>query len=453
MILNPKPVLHKARFMKRPYYIILLMLCITAGNATAQQLLRIEEAVAAALQNNYDIRLLKNESAIAALNNSYAKAAFYPRLNATTTVLFNNNNQRQKLADGSERVGNGIRSNVENASLNLNWTVFDGLKMFATRDKLAELVKLGDLNIRNQLVNSISDIIKTYYNIVRQKQQLKAIEEQMAINEERVKQAEKKFSTGLGAKPELLQSKLDLNAQQAARLTQQNIIAQLKEQLNLLTVFAPGTMYEVSDSIPIAMDLTAGDIFAGAEKNNPALQVARQNIKISELTLKERKADRFPTVNLNAAYNFAQTNNQTVVNSFTPLFNRNYGFNYGATVSIPIFNNYIVKRQIKAAAIDIQYQSLLLEYQRSRMNIAISTAFKDYELQKKNLLLEEENIKLAKENVFIAVERLRLGVATVLELRETQRSLEEAYNRLIAARYNTKVAETELLRLKGELVK
>lgn len=87
------------------------------------------------------------------------------------------------------------------------------------------------------------------------------------------------------------------------------------------------------------------------------------------------------------------------------------------------------------------------------MDIAISSAFKDYELQKKNLALEEENILLAKENVFIAVERLRLGVSTTLELRETQRSLEESYNRLIAARYNTKVAETELLRLKGDLVK
>jgi outer membrane protein TolC len=86
------------------------------------------------------------------------------------------------------------------------------------------------------------------------------------------------------------------------------------------------------------------------------------------------------------------------------------------------------------------------------MNIAVSNAYKDYELQRKTLQLEEENIALAKENVYIASERLRLGVTTYLELRETQKSLEEAYNRLIAARYDTKVAETELLRLKGELV-
>lgn len=421
--------------------------------ATGQQRLSIEEAVAAALKNNYDIRLLKNDSAVYALNNSFATAAFFPRVNATNTVLFNNNNQKQKLADGSERGGNGIRSNNESASLNLNWTIFDGLKMFATRDKLAEFVKLGELTIKNQLVTTVSDVIKTYFNIVRQKQQLKAIEEQMQINEERVKQAEKKFSVGLGAKPELLQAKLDLNAQKAARLSQLNLVEQLKEQLNQLTVFAPGTTYEVADSIPIDMNLSLGELYTSAEKNNPGLQVAKQNIKLANLTLRERKAERYPTVSLNGAYNFSKTNNQTVVNNFTPLFNRNLGFNYGATVAIPIFNGFTVKRQIKEAQLDIQYQSLLYDYQKYRMDIAISSAFKDYELQKKNLALEEENILLAKENVFIAVERLRLGVSTTLELRETQRSLEESYNRLIAARYNTKVAETELLRLKGDLVK
>jgi outer membrane protein len=83
----------------------------------------------------------------------------------------------------------------------------------------------------------------------------------------------------------------------------------------------------------------------------------------------------------------------------------------------------------------------------------LSNSFKDYELQKNLLALEEDNIALAKENVMIALERFRQGVSTFLELREAQISLQDAYNRLIAARYNTKLAETELLRLKGDLVR
>jgi outer membrane protein len=432
---------------------LMLIFLISFSYVQAQKMLTLEEAVAATLQNNYDIQLLRNDSAIYALDYSYRNAAFLPRLNATTAVLLNNNNQKQRLADGTERKQGGLKSDNINAALNLNWTVFDGLKMFATRDKLAEFVRLGELSIRNQLVNSVSDVIKSYYNIVSQKQQLKAIEEQMGVNEERVRQAEKKLSVGLGAKPELLQAKLDLNAQKAARLRQMTLMEQLKEQLNQLIVFPAGTSYEVADTIIFDESLVAGEIFSAAEQNNPELKVAKQNITIAGLVLKERKAERFPTVSLNSAYNFSRTNNQAVVNNFTTLFNRNYGFNYGIGINIPILNNFTVRRNIKAAELDINYQQLMYDYQKSRVDIAISSAFKDYELQKQTLQLEEENIKLAKENVFIALERYRLGISTSLELRETQQSLEEAYNRLITARYNTKLAETELLRLRGDLVK
>ena len=430
-----------------------LNLCLISFAAQSQDLLSAKTAVANALQNNYEILLLRNDSALAALNNSYANAALLPRLNASTGVIFNNNNTRQKLADGTERKRGGIRSNNLAAAINLNWTLFDGLKMFATKDKLSEFVRLGELNIKNQVINTVADVIKTYYGIVRQKQQLKAIEEQMGLNEARVAQAEKKLSTGLGAKPELLQAKVDLNAQKAARLKQITLIDLLKQQLNQLMVRNDKTFYDVADSIPYQKELLLSDIIASAEKNNPELQISKQSLHIAQLTLKERMAERYPTITFNSAYNFSKTENKLVLNNFTPLLNRNMGFNYGLGVSIPIFNSYNVKRQIKTAQLDIDYQNTVYDYQKWKMDIAISNAYSTYELQKRTLQLEEENILLAKENVYIASERLRLGVSSYLELRETQKSLEDAYNRLIAARYDTKVAETELLRLKGELVR
>ena len=145
----------------------------------------------------------------------------------------------------------GIKSNNLISSVNLNWTLFDGLKMFATRERLAEFQRLGELSVRNQVVATVASILTTYYNIVRQKQQLRAIEEQMSIDEERVKIADRKYSVGLGSKPELLQAKVDLNAQKAAALQQQTLITQLKEQLNQLINRPTGTYFEVRDSIPI----------------------------------------------------------------------------------------------------------------------------------------------------------------------------------------------------------
>ena len=432
---------------------ITLVISLLCGSTAFSQIITVDEAIANALKNNYDIRLLKNDSSVFALNNSYAWAAFLPRLNATTAVLFNNNNQKQRLVNGTEKTASGIQSDNVNAAINLNWTLFNGFGMFATRQRLAELVRLGELEIRNQVVSTISDVVKTYYNIVRQKQQLIAIREQMALNEERVSQAEKKLSVGLGAKPELLQSRLDLNAQKAATFNQLNLIQQLKEQLNEQMAVEPGTEYDVTDSIPIDRNLIVTDAYAFADVNNRQLQVARQNIKVAGLTLKERKAEKYPVISFNSAYNFSQTNNKAVVNDFTPLFNRNLGFNYGLTATIPIFNGFNVKHQIREAEIGIERQQLQFSYISLHIHAAITTAFRNYEMQKQTLALEEENITLAKENVYIASERLRLGITTVLELREAQKSLQDAYSRLIAARYNTKVAETDLLQLRGDLVK
>ncbi len=437
--------------MKNGSILSVLALVFCCHVSYAQRMLTLEEAIATTLQNNYDIQLSKNDSMVAALDYSYRNAAFFPTLNGVASTTWNNNNQRQTLADGSKREQNSIRSHNSAASALLNWTLFDGLKMFATRDKAAEFIELGSLGIRNQVVNSVAQVYTTYYDIVRQKQQLKAVEEQIALNEERVRLSQYKLDIGTGAKPDVLQSKVDLNAQKALKLEQLTLIEQLKEQLNQVMNVQPGLAFEVSDSIPLNTSLGLGDIQADIEQNNPLLLIARKNIDIARLTLKERKADRYPVVSFNSAYNYSRTDNKKVINPFSPLFNQSNGLNYGFSATIPIFNRFNTKRLVKQAELDIRYQQLVFESQRSIVYLDVITAFKDYELQKKALALEEENIFLARENVDIVFQTYKLGAATLVQLREAQNSLEAANNRLIAARYATKRAETELLRLKGTL--
>ncbi len=433
--------------------LFLSVLLLSSFVSPAQRLLTVEEAIATALQNNYNILLAKNDSAVAALDYSFKDAAFLPRVNGNLGTAWNNNAQKQILSDGTKRESSGLKSNNINAQLALNWTLFDGLKMFATRDKLAEFVRLGELGIKNQLVNTVASVITTYYNIVRQKQQLKVVEEQMALSQERVKLAQYKLDIGVGTKPDVLQGKVDLNAQKAAELLQQTLISQLKEELNQLMAVQQSTLYQVTDSIPINTTLSMGDIQSEMQSNNPSLLFARKNIDIAGLVLKERKAERFPTVSFNSAYNFNRTNNQAVINSFSTLFNRSKGFNYGFTATIPILNNFNTRRLIKQAELDIRYQQIVYYNQLSLLNLSLVNAYKDYEQQKKALALEEESILLARENVSILFQVYRLNSTTLIQLKEAEKSLADAYNRLIAARYTTKLAETELLRLRGDLVR
>lgn len=429
------------------------LLLLTGLSGQAQRQLTLEEAIATALKHNFDIELSRNDSAVAALDYSYRNAVFLPKVNGALGTTWNNSNQKQTLADGTKRQQNGLKSNNINAALNLNWTLFDGLKMFATRDKAEEFIKLGELGIKNQVTNTVANVVNTYYNIVRQKQLLKAIEEQMSLSQERVKLAQYKLDIGVGAKPDVLQSKVDNNAQKALQLEQQTLIAQLKEQLNQAMNVKDTPPYDVSDTIPLNTKLSLGDLQNGLENSNPTLLITKKNIDIANLTLKERRAERWPTVSFSSVYNFTRTSNQTVINPFSPLFSQSKGFNYGLTASIPILNNFNNKRQIRQAQLDIQYQQLVLENQQSQLNLAVVNAFLEYEQQKKALALEEENILLAKENVSIVFQVYKLNSNTLIQLKEAEKSLQDAYTRLITARYNTKLSETELLRLKGELVK
>ncbi len=424
------------------------------GAKAQQQVLTLEQAIDLGLKNNFDIRLARNDAEVAANDNAYANFAFAPRVNGTVTNVWNNTATKQEFGNGNKRDTSGIKNRQLQSSVNLNWTLFDGMKMFATRRRVQAIEILGELNVKNQVENSIANIINSYYNIAQQKQQLRALAEQMSISDERVKLSDAKFQTGLAPKTDWLQAKVDYNAQRANWLRQQTAIEQSKAALNQLLGIADGNLnYDVNDSIPVDLALSYGEILENLQQTNPQLQVARQALEISKLVLKERKGEFFPGISFNSAYNFNQSKASAAVNQFSPIFNQNRGFNYGFSASIPIFNGLNVHRQVKAAKLDIEYQQLTVENTQSQINLALTNAYKDYEFYKMSLTLEQESVDLARENTMVALERFRQGVSTTLEVKEAQQSLELAAYRLIQARYNTKVAETELRRLKGTLLK
>ena len=437
--------------MKKNFVFVFCLLIVNFMQA--QQSLSIEQAIATSLANNYDILLSRNDSLLAANDYAYANYAFYPILNANAGYNLTNNDSKQILADNTKRERNGVKSNSLTSSINLNWTLFDGLRMFATKKRLGQLVELGGLQVKNQVITTVSDVMRTYYDLARQQQQLKATQETIQLSEERLKLAQYKFDIGTGAKPDVLQAQIDLNAQKSTYLTQQTNILKTKELLNQLLSIPVDTDFAVQDTIPFTSGLLLDSIQNGIAGVNPQLLLLQKSKDISSLALQERRAERFPTVTFNSAYNFNRTDNKSVVNPFQPLFNQNKGLNYGFTASIPIFNGLTTRRLIRAAELDIEFQELQYKRSLALITTSITNAYKDYDLSKRTLVLEEQNILLVRENLFIARERYRLGISTFIEMREAQRSLEEANNRLIQARYNTKIAEIELLRLRGDLVR
>jgi outer membrane protein TolC len=430
--------------------LFVFLLFAKAGHA--QEQVSLEQVIALALERNYDVRLARNTSESATTNDNFSVGVLIPQVNAVGSTTWTDRHEEYEFADETNS-GGDAKFNTTSASLQAVWTLFDGTKMFVTRERLSEIAAQGELRVKDQMVNSIAQVINGYYNIVRQKQQLRATLEQMSINEERVKLAEKKLQVGTGGKPELLQAKVDLNAQRTLVVQQETIIIQLKDQLNGLVELQLPPSYDVSDSILINLGIKQEEIINNLENTNYGLQSARQDIRITSLSLKERKAERSPIINFNGALNYINTNNTLLIDPFRAQTATLTGFNYGLSFTFPIMNGFNITRNIQQAKIAKSRQQLLYDQQKQQIDIGVRIAYVNYENAKQILLLEEENILLAKENVTIALESFKRGVATFIELRTAQQSLADGYNRLINARYLAKIAETELLRLNGGLLK
>lgn len=435
--------------MKQFKIITLVIFTITFTFASAQELLTPENAVALAISKNFDIVLAKNEADIAKINNNKATAGMLPRINVTTGDVFNLSNINQKFTTGQEVQKNWVPINSFNAALNLNWTIFDGLRMFATKDRLAALQSLGEIQLKNQIQNVVAQVLNSYYEIVRQKQQIKALNESAAISAERVNLSQKKLDVGYSDKTPLLQAKVDYSSQQINILRQETILQQSKVTLNNILGRDANTEFEVLDTIEVNYVPNLQTIKDTALLDNFSIQSAMKNIEIAKFQHKEINSQRLPSINFNTGYNFTQNNSKAGLQ----LFNRSYGPTVGVNATIPIFNGGMVKKQLESSAVNIATQQIQLDQIKNVLDAGILTAYKNFDYATKVLKLNEENVKVAQENVQVTLERYRLNQSTSVEIKQAQSSYEDALYEVIFARYNAKIAEIELKKLSNDLVK
>jgi outer membrane protein TolC len=180
---------------------------------------------------------------------------------------------------------------------------------------------------------------------------------------------------------------------------------------------------------------------------NADVKAADHQIRINELVVKETSALRYPTVRLNAAYNYSR--NQQAA-GFT-LLNRVVGPQAGLTVGIPIYNGSSFKRQLQVAEIntttaELQKSALLRDYSASAVKM-----YQTYQSSIEQLENQKENYNLSKQLLDLTLQRFELIQATIIDVREAQRSFEEAGYRLINLNYAAKAAEIELKRLSNTL--
>ena len=417
----------------------------------SQERLTLQEAIRIGLQQNYDIRIADKQEDIAENNVTLGNAGFLPNVDGRASRTFSENNSRQEFQARPPVVRTGATSNNISSSVALNWTIFDGMGMFIELDRLKTLEKSGKLLTRQVIENTVADISDAYYEVVRQSRRIQALEDAIAISQQRIDLAQAQYEVGVRAKVEILRAQVDFNADRSELLRQEEALQNAKITLNQLLGRAPTTTFIATDSIQVDHTLNYSQVDNALMASNPLLQRLQLNREIAVLDIKAVRASRFPTIGIASAYNFSRSEAEPL-NEFQAQFNRNHGYNYGLTLNVPIFNGFNINRLAQNARINLETSNLELQREQNRLQAEVARAYSQYANRLKLLELEETNVKLAQENANIALERYKLGLLTAIELREAQRNQLLAENRLIDIKYEAKTAETELKRLSSNLL-
>jgi outer membrane protein len=432
--------------MRRTYSLI-LMAVMSVASAFAQELLTADDAVGIALKNNYDILMATNNAEISRLNNTPGNAGMLPELAVNSSGNYSRNNVDQKFSSGETNSYSNSGANSFNAGVELNWTLFDGGRMFITKNKLTEIQTLGEIEFRDQVLQTVFNVLVAYYEVVREKQQLVSINEVINKNEAIVNILKTSFGAGLTPKTNLLQAQIDLNVFRESAINQVTAIVAAKRILNQLLSRDANFQFEVVDTIPFDKMPDKDELTKKLFESNTSVLMGRKQLEIANLGLKEYKTALLPNLHFNAGYNFLKSEN-----SYGSLqMNQIYGPQIGATLSIPIYQAGNASRQVRTARLQVQSSEYNLESTRLEVNSELQNTLTIYEGQMQLQEIEKSNTELARENLDISIERLRLGQTTTLELHQAQESYVDSQTRLINFEYYLKIAETRLKKLMAGL--
>jgi len=424
------------------------MLLLISGLLIAQEILTLGKAVEIGLANNYGINIAKNNYQISRNNASPGNAGMMPVISANAGYVKGLSDAKVNVVTGSELNNTHANSDLLTAGVNLNWTLFDGLNMFITYDKLKKLEDMGEVGFKIEAENTLAKIIAAYYDIVRQKKEVAIIQEQVSISLFRLELARLRYETGSGSEMEYLKAKVELNADSAALQNQQTLYLNSKTTLNDLLSRDVNTGFEVRDTILISYILTYDSLRSSMRLANRNLILANKNKEVSLLDMKSAHAQQWPTLDFMTAYSYYRS--ETEANFIQ--YNRNFGPAVGLTAAITLFDGRNLNRQYKNAKVSLEISEMEVRQLESRLEAHLARIYNDYRNELRMIDFEQENLQLAAKNMDIAKESYEVGSISSLQLREIQKDLLNASTRLVTAEYTAKVSETALLLISGKLI-
>ena len=433
----------------KKYLLCSIVLCVFCTCVQAQSY-TLKSCLELGLERNYSVRISRNDEAISRNNATRANAGYLPEIDLSAGYGGNLDNTRTTLRTGDVEKSGGVYDQNVDAGLGLSWTVFEGFKVQATYDRLLELEKQGELNTRITIEDFVAELTAEYYNFIQQQIRLNNFKYAVSLSKERLRIAEARYNVRNYSGLDVKQAQVDFNADSSQYMTQQELVHSSRIRLNeLMAMSDVDQVLNIQDTvIQINTDLKWEILLERMLETNASLLQAARNKSLAELDLKILESRNYPYVRMSTGYGYTLNRYNAGVNRQR----QTLGLDVGVTVGMTIFDGNR-RREQRNARIGIENAQLEQEQLELALKADLSNFWQAYRNNIEVLKLEEENVKTARENYDIARDSyLRLGNMSGFEMREAQKSLLDAEERLLIARYNTKRCEISLLQLCGDVL-
>ena len=428
---------------KAVVYFFLLSIPFAGG---AQNIMRLPEALNIAFKNSLDIQLAKNNVQANTILNNIGIAGGLPVI----TSSINDNEQlyniNQKLNTGENISRNAAAVNNLNSNISISMLLYNGNRVVATKNRLAQLQKQSEELLNSQVQDIIASVTTTYYSIVRHQSFLKTIQRSIAASQQQLEIVQSRQKAGMANNADLFQSQINLNELLQTKLLQDLVIQQAKTDLLRLLTLKPDSVITIEDTILVDKTITLEKILNSLHQN-PDIIASQDQIKINEQIVKETTAQMYPTLRATGGYNFNR--NQAAAGNL--LLNQSYGPSIGVSIGIPIYNGTIFKRQQKVAEINVQNAELNNKILIRDYNAQVVKSYQTYATTLIQLETEEQNFKLSEQLLNLILKRFQLKETTIVDVMNAQDSFEQSGFRLVNLNYAAKAAEIELKRLANQL--
>jgi outer membrane protein TolC len=429
--------------MKKLYF---LLLALVPFLGSAQPVLTLKNAIDTTLSNSFDIRIASNNLEISKVNNSLGVAGALPSVNASISDNQSLTNVNQLLNSGTEIKKSSASGNTMNSSVTASMILFNGLKVIATKERLSLLQKQSELQFNLQVLNSIATVMAKYFDIVRQKEYYKIIQNSLDVSQKKLDIITERKNVGMANDADYLQALIDVNSAQQALKSQQLVVDQTKTDLLQLMSKKKYYPYVVDDSISVDSSIQLNSILSFLIQN-PQYLAAEQQIKINEQVVREVSALRYPSLRVNTGYNLNRSESAA---GFT-LLNQTYGPFAGLSLQIPIYNGNSYKIQKEAALFNLSNAKLQQENLLNLLTANAVKTFEAYQTTLHQLESQQKTIEFSRKLIYVVMQRFQVNQATILDVKAAQQSYELTGYQLVNLKFAAKISEIELKRLMYQL--